>query len=202
ILAEICCDMANMRLPGWVTRSPSHPGESWWGKFHADQWRVFCTINLPVKLIHLWGAKQKDSREYRMLSNFMDLIAAVKLATMQKMTEAQISQYESHMHSYLMTLLELYPGTDISPYQHLALHFGDQLCCFGPTHAWRFFPFEWYNYLLQKVKTNSIWGEMEKTMFKHFCMGQNLHRLFSQQQVPDQLYPIIGEYEKAFTADI
>jgi hypothetical protein len=45
-------------------------------------------------------------------------------------------------------------------------------------------------------------GEMEKTMFKRFCMGQNLRRLFSQQQVPDQLHPIIGEYEKAFTADI
>lgn len=39
-------------------------------------------------------------------------------------------------------------------------------------------------------------------MFKSFCMGQNLRRLFSQQQVPEQLLPIIGEYEKRFMADI
>lgn len=150
--------MAAMHLPGWVSRSPSHPGESRWGKFHADQWRAFCTINLPVTLIRLWGSKPKDSREYQMLSNFMHLVTAIKLATMRKMTKARISEYEFHMHSYLTTLLELYPGTDISPYQHMALHFGDQLRRFGPTHAWRCFPFERYNYLLQKVKTNFIWG--------------------------------------------
>ena len=43
---------------------------------------------------------------------------------------------------------------------------------------------------------------MEKTMFKHYCMGQNLRRLFTEQQIPEALYPIITEYEKTFTADI
>jgi hypothetical protein len=50
------------------------------------------------------------------------------------------------------------PGADYGPYQHLALHFGDQLCHFGPTHSWHCFPFERYNYLLQKILTNMIWG--------------------------------------------
>lgn len=88
----------------------------------------------------------------------MHLVTAVKLATMRTMTAERILQYEHHMHRYLETLLELYPGAEISSYQHMALHFGDQLRRFGPTHAWRCFPFERYNYLLQKIPTNKIFG--------------------------------------------
>jgi hypothetical protein len=158
-LSEIRRDMASMCLPGWVSRAPSHPGETRWGKFHADQWQAFCIINLPVTLIWLWGSREASSREHQMLSNFLDLVAAVKLGTMRKMTPQRISQYEFYMERYLKTLLELYPSTDIGPYQHMSLHFGDQLHWFGPTHAWRCFPFERYNYLLQKIKTNYHFGE-------------------------------------------
>jgi hypothetical protein len=157
-LAEICKDMATLRLPGWFSKSPSHPGESRWGKFSADQWRSFCTVNLPRTLIRLWGSKPKDSREHQMLCNFMHLVTAVKLATMRTLTAERIAQYEYNMQQYLESLLKLYPGTGIGAYQHMALHFGDQLRRFGPTHAWHCFPFERYNYLLQKIPTNKIFG--------------------------------------------
>jgi hypothetical protein len=150
--------MQRIVLPSWVPRAPSHPGEKKWGKLGADQWRSFCLVNLPITLIRLWGSLDVESREHKMLVNFLHLISAIKLATMRKMTKERIAQYERHMHQYLTSLLELYPETSITPYQHLSLHFGDLLERFGPTHAWRCFAFERYNYLMQNIPTNSKFG--------------------------------------------
>lgn len=157
-LREIRNDMERLKLPSWVSPAPKHPGVSKRGKFTADQWRTFCTINLVFTLTRLWGPEPKGSRKRRMLDNFMHLVTAIKLANMRKMTTARILRYEFHIHQYLTTLLDLYPGTTISPYQHLSLHYGALLRRFGPTHAWRCFPFERYNYLLQKIPTNSKFG--------------------------------------------
>ncbi|KAJ2912144.1 hypothetical protein MD484_g8273, partial [Candolleomyces efflorescens] len=96
-LAEIRKDMARLQLPSWVARAPSHPGEKKWGKFTADQWRTYCMQILPVTLIRLWGKKPADSTEYRRLDNFMHLVSAVKLATMHKVSEDQIVEYEFHI---------------------------------------------------------------------------------------------------------
>lgn len=163
-IAEIRRDMHEITLPSWFTRAPSHPGERKWGKFTADQWRAFCMVNLPITLIRLWGSKPKDSREHKMLINFMHLVTAVKLGTMRKVTGTSIAAYELHMHKYLTGVLKLYPHTEISPYQHLALHFGTMLQRFGPTHTWRCFPFERYNYLLQKIPTNSKFGMLNSIL--------------------------------------
>ena len=180
--------MNNLALPSWVSPAPKHPGESSWGKFTADQWKSFCTINLPITLIRLWGAKPHDSREYRMLANFMHLVTAVKLATMRQMTERRILKYESHMRKYLTTLLELYPDTTITPYQHMALHFGDMLRRFGPTHAWRCFPFERYNYLLQQTPTNSKFGEWLSSLVHQILDVQYLHRRHGKNHVHSILH--------------
>ena len=93
-----------------------------------------------------------------MLDNYLDLVKAVELATRYTQTEANIADYEHHMERYLRTLLELYPQIDIQPYQHLALHFGEHLRRFGPTHSWRCFPFERYNGILQRIPTNLKFG--------------------------------------------
>ena len=150
--------MERIQLPTWVSRTPNHPGESDWGKFTADNWRSFCLINLPITLTRLWGGKPRESREYRMLDNYMHLITAIKLATSRNITAGHISAYQAHMHAYLKSLLILYPNTSITTYQHLALHFGTLLGRFGPTHAWRCFPFERYNHQMQELTTNKRFG--------------------------------------------
>jgi len=166
-LEEIHADMEHLNLPSWVSRAPRHPGVSKRGKFTADQWRTFCTINLVFTLTRLWGSEPTDSRKRKMLDNFMDLVTAVKLANMQKMTPERIHQYEIHMRRYLETLIILYPGTTVTPYQHLALHFGVLLRQFGPTHGWRCFPFERYNYLLQQIPTNMKFGKSTIKLFNN-----------------------------------
>lgn len=158
VLREIRSDMQRLVQPTWVSRAPAHPGEKKWGKFTADQWKTFCTQNLPDTLTRLWGQKPEDSRERRCLDNFMHLVSAVKIANLHKITEARILEYEAHMDAYLTTLLDLFPGTSITPYQHLSLHFGDHLRRFGPVHSWRCFPFERFNYILQNFPTNEKFG--------------------------------------------
>jgi hypothetical protein len=213
--------MARLLLPSWVARPPSHPGEKKYGKFTADQWKTFCMQILPVTLIRLWGSKPADSTERRRLDNFMHLISAVKLATMHRITENQIVKYKFHIRRYLETLVELYPGTSITPYQHLSLHFGHHLRLFGPVHAWQCFPFERFNYVLQQFSTNEkfgeslYWselvvtltidhfnsGEIEKTMFSKFCSTQNIKALYHRDELPEKLHEMIQLYEANYESD-
>jgi len=158
-LLEIRNDMERLELPSWVARAPRYPGEARQGKLTADQWRSFCTINLTFTLCRLWGQEAEGSRKRQMLDNFMHLVSAVKVASMHSMTEDRISSYVHHMETYLSGLLAMYPGTPLIPYHHLALHFARFLERFGPVHAWRCFPFERYNYLLQSISTNGKIGK-------------------------------------------
>ncbi|KAF7342502.1 hypothetical protein MVEN_01840000 [Mycena venus] len=199
ILQEVRSDMERRSMPSNVGRAPTHPGEAAWGKFTADQWKTFCIYHLPFTLSRLWGP-YKDSkdaehrRKYEMLQNFLHLVSAVKSATLPTVTPATIRAYEKEILSYLSGLLTLYPGAQIESYQHLAMHFGDLLKRWGPTHSWRCFAFERYNGLLQKINTSKKFGEMEATMLKTFCRRQNLTALYS----PSILPPIFREAATAF----
>ncbi|THU84891.1 hypothetical protein K435DRAFT_686652 [Dendrothele bispora CBS 962.96] len=158
-LAEVRDDMAKLNLPSWMARAPRDPGGTSHGKFSADQWRAFCTVNLPITLIRIWGNEAAGTREHQMLINFMHLVAAVRLVNMRTMTETRIREFESHMRLYLHGVRELFPEKNITPYQHMSLHYGSMLRRFGPVHSWRCFPFERYNYVLQKIPTDSRLGE-------------------------------------------
>lgn len=160
MLHEVRTDMDRINRPSWQPNGPRSPGQAKFGKFTAAQWRTFCLINLPVTVVRLWGNAAEGSNERRYLDNFMHLVTAVKLATMNRLTESRIQRYEYHIREYLSTLLELFPKTTITPYQHLSLHFSRQLRDFGPVHAWRCFAFERYNYLLQSLTTNNKFGEL------------------------------------------
>ncbi|KAJ3567228.1 hypothetical protein NP233_g6497 [Leucocoprinus birnbaumii] len=186
-LAEIRRDFERIQLPSWVPLPPSHPGETKWGKLHADQWQSLCTVYLPVTLTRLWGGKPHDSREYKMLRNFLHLVNAVKLGSMRITSIKHSEDYEFHMKKYLETLLELYPGAALSPYQHMALHVGQQLRVLDPP-------------MLGAVLLSS--GQMEKTMFRKFCMMQNLRSLLNEVTLPSSVHSIIEEFDKTFNSNV
>lgn len=141
IVSQIMLDITHTILPSWVTRGPLHPSSVSQGNLLAGEWCTFTTINLVITLTRFWG-KSKESREVRILENFLHLVSAVKYASLWKVDETSIQAYESHMYEYLRSLLELFPGTSIVPNQHMALHFGSQLRRFGPQQGWRGFTFE------------------------------------------------------------
>ena len=158
-LQQIRDDMAKIELPSWFTAAPKRPGEAMWGRFKADEWKSFCTINLPITLTRLWGSRPKSDRHYQMLENFLHLVTAITLANKQVITEDDINLYEDHMRKYLVTFRILYPFKDIAPYQHLSLHFPSHLRQFGPTHSWRCWAFERFNGLIQVLPTNNKFGK-------------------------------------------
>ncbi|KAJ3901529.1 hypothetical protein F5879DRAFT_991862 [Lentinula edodes] len=226
-LAAIREDMEKLRTPSWMAAAPNHPGEASQGKFTADQWRTFCTVNLPITLIRLWGSLPHEERRYEMLVNFMHLITSIRLADMRVMTEERIQTFERHYRAYLTGIIGfemkdrlggLYPHTRVTPYQHMMLHFGDLLRLFGPVHSWRCFAFERFNYILQTTKTNSRFGaqflcpsesvltfamlphigELEKTMFTRFCMMQKLKSLFHGEAFPPIARELATLYQETF----
>ncbi|KAJ2917170.1 hypothetical protein MD484_g3226, partial [Candolleomyces efflorescens] len=202
-LEEVRRDIAQLNLPSWHPTSPPCPGEQTWGKFTAAQWRTFCVVNLPVTLIRLWGDAPRGSVQELRLNNFIHLVTAVKIASMYSLDEDRIKKYEYHMHAYLTSLLQLYPGLQLTPYQHLSLHFGDQLRNFGPVHAWRCFVYERYNHLLQSVPTNQRFGDLERTIFKKFWGAQYIRVLYKDQSFfPQDLVPLVEQFNQRFDKDL
>ncbi len=159
-LYEIWSDMdpRRMELPTGITPAPANIGVAKAGKLTADQWRSACTINLVVTLIRLWGTKDRENRYFHMLSNFMDLVTAIKIAHKRSQTPQTRNQYTFYMRRYLSRMLTLYPSVTFTPNQHLSLHFEEHLERFGPTHASRCFVFERENLVLQKFPKNMKHG--------------------------------------------
>ena len=158
MLGEIWSDMEKTYLPSSVTPLPKNVGSAQAGSLGADEWRTFCLVHLPITLIRHWGGDM-PLREVQMLENFMDLVTAVKLASMRTTCATRIQSYESHMQRYLSKLLVLYPGATITPNHHLSLHLPEILDRFGPSHAFRAFIFERGNLILQQTPTNNKMGQ-------------------------------------------
>ncbi|KAF9442382.1 hypothetical protein P691DRAFT_798323 [Macrolepiota fuliginosa MF-IS2] len=93
--------MVDLSLPSWVSKGSAYPGQAKGGKLHADQCH--------------WA---------KMLENFLYLVSVVKVMSRRTIMEQDILLYEDHMQRYLQTLWDLYPGIELAPYQHIALHFG------------------------------------------------------------------------------
>lgn len=159
MLEAIQNDIQNTSLPSWVGRVPGNLGSASHGTLSADEWRSACTINLVTSLVRIWGPLPAHTRERQMLDNFMHLVNATKLANMRVLTAERIAEYSVSMLEYLRGILKLYPHKSLLPNHHISLHFPPFLENFGPTNGWRCFPFERYNYLLQKVQTNQRFGE-------------------------------------------
>lgn len=217
-IREIHAEMESLVSPSSLSSPPTNPGDKKGGKFTADQWTVFTSVILAGALIRLWGHKPADSWEFQYLTNYLHLIHAAELATGLSINETRIAEFEGYMKEYVQGLRTLFPGTSITIYQHLALHFGDQLRQFGPVHSWRCFPFERYNGMMQKLNTNfrfGMWisygaprhtwanflvGQLEKTLFLQFCRNQNLKNVLrsTSQSQDTHLKKISARYSKVF----
>ncbi|KAJ3571368.1 hypothetical protein NP233_g3797 [Leucocoprinus birnbaumii] len=133
-----------------------------------------------------------------MLQNFLHLVNAIKIGSMRTTSLKHSQDYEFHMKKYLETLLELYPGATLSPYQHMALHVGQQLRRFGPTHAWRCFAFERYNHLFQNIDTNNIYVHSVISKFNK-AFKSSLEGTVVSEQLKENLNdnsPITGSFSE------
>lgn len=95
----------------------------------------------------------------------MYLVSAVKIRTMRVLNSQDIALYERYIKLYLTGFTKLYPFVNITPYQHLSLHFSTHLCCFSPTHSWQCFAFEHYNGIIQGIPSNNKFGKLHTLSF-------------------------------------
>lgn len=150
----ICEDIDQTILPSWITPVSMQTLSD--GHLSADGWRIFSTIHLVTSLVFAWGLKAEDSREYRLLVNFMHMVAAVRLASMRSTNAERASKVRTHMEVYLRELLELFPGAEIQPTHHLFYgHVPDILDYMGPAHSFWCFGFKRGNGILEHTITNS-----------------------------------------------
>lgn len=156
VMAAVYDDMARTRLPSWITPAPRDWGTIRRGKLSADNWRIICCIHLPITLIRLFGAS--DGRPRALLDNFMDLITAVRIATMQSSSAQHVEAYTNHILKYTKGALELFPDYNVLPSHHAALHIGTMLARFGPKHAHDSPHYERYINFFHHMNTNNHIG--------------------------------------------
>lgn len=145
-------------MPSCVPPAPRTVGSARAGTLGADEWYTFCTVNLPITLMRLWGSSSIESNEHWMLSNFADLVIAVKIASQRSITDDEIATYDVHMNHYLETLSSLFPGVTFTPNHHLSLHLSENLRDWGPAAGTHLFGFERGNLSLRSVETNNKIG--------------------------------------------
>lgn len=135
IMEAIWADMVHTQLPSWVTDVPSNWGTATHGKLSANNWKVICTVHLPITLIRLWGGENAPEDRKHKLQNFMDLVCAVQIANLRSISKKEIELYEHFIHRYLTGFKTLYKTAKVKPIHHAALHYGDILRGFGPSHT-------------------------------------------------------------------
>ncbi|KAH6902207.1 hypothetical protein BKA70DRAFT_1229248 [Coprinopsis sp. MPI-PUGE-AT-0042] len=201
VLTAVAVDHGNMQLPAWVTPAPSKAGHVSFGKLSADQWKTFCTVNLPVTLIRLWGFSSDYPRFERMLENFLDLVGAINAATMRVTSPDIIENYRNQMQHYLEGMKELYPEATIVPNHHTALHLPEALEELGPAPEWIACAMERVNFDLGKVSTNNRFGELELTMARSFCRAANLASLLREPGISAAIGDMAEHYTTFISRD-
>lgn len=157
VMEAVWHDMAETKLPSWVTPAPRDWGTSRRGKLSADNWRVICCIHLPITLIRLFGLSEGRTR--LLVDNFMLLVAAVRVATANTSSSAHIQKYEEFIFAYTQGVLDLYPDYSILPSHHAGLHIGDMLRYFGPKHSHDSPFYERYIHFFHRINTNHKLGK-------------------------------------------
>jgi hypothetical protein len=155
VIEQIRADIGRIKIPSWMKRPPRNFGQASHGKLTADQWRTLCTVVLVVTLIPLW---QSPSVQPVLNNNYLDLVTAIRWATMRATSEKHIQILEAHLTRYLETTVSLYSKSVICPNHHLSLHLPECIRNFGPVHGWWSFPFERYNGILQRINNNGKLG--------------------------------------------
>ena len=216
VMEAVWTDMKLTELPSWMSPAPPNWGTASRGKLTADQWMVVCTVHLPVTLIRLWGSLA--DRRFNLLRNFMDLTSAIQLATQRSITPQIIEDHERLITRYLTEMKALFKGNKIQPIHHVALHTGDFLRLFGPTHAVQAFGGERFLEVLgmQNVNNKSGMfiqiipgtclslvgvGELEATFTMAVCRSSNLQGILSDTNLPPKIKPLLDAFHKSANED-
>ncbi|KAI6127334.1 hypothetical protein F5141DRAFT_1250508 [Pisolithus sp. B1] len=114
---------------------------------NGARWEPFISV---ITLIRLWGFD--TGRKGKMLVNYIHLVTAIHWANMHTTSKFAADEYMFH------------------------IAFTSATCSWRlvPVHSWRTWAFERYNYMLQNIKSNNKFGELELTFMNDACRAANL----------------------------
>lgn len=163
VMSAVHADMEKTELPSWITRAPYDWGTTRRGKLSADHWKTICSVHLPITLIRLFGheSSSDETRKRDLLDNFMDLVIAVRIASLRHTTPDLIQQYDRHVHRYLTQFKTLFKDQTLKPNLHSLMHIGDYMEWMGPNHARNASPFEREINVMQDQNTNLKFGNYD-----------------------------------------
>ncbi|PPQ66510.1 hypothetical protein CVT24_007059 [Panaeolus cyanescens] len=194
-------DMTLSQIPTWVATAPRNWGTARRGKLSAAQWRVICTIHLPITLISLWG--QEEGRKKDLLDNFMHLVCAVQLANLRVSSPRQADAYDQHMLAYVEGIQHLYPDEKLRPTHHAALHIGDSLRNMGPVHARSTPCFERNINFFHRVNINSHVGQLEGSLLVASACNANVRAMVTDDKnMRSQVLDLVETMEAIESEDI
>ena len=159
LMAQIRKDITEITLPSWISAAPKNFGLFQHGKLKADEWRTMGTIILPLSLGIRWSGLKSTERQRELLANFFHLVIAVNCATRRSVSEEDIIRFDTHMTTYVREIVSLF-GPCLVPNNHLSLHLPGVLRKFGPAHNWWSYPFERYNGIISRIRTNYKIGSL------------------------------------------
>lgn len=159
VLREVWSDMANTTIPSWLKRAPANFGSASHGKIKADQWRTVCLVNLVITLGRLWGTSSAGEKNNAILRNYFSLVITVRWATTRSTSETHAKLVDDYYAYYLKTTIELFGENALrTNNNHATQHLSECLRSFGPVHGWWAFPFERFNGIIQRTRTNRQLG--------------------------------------------
>ncbi|PPQ71535.1 hypothetical protein CVT26_010395 [Gymnopilus dilepis] len=200
VMNAIWSDMRQTRLPTWLTSPPADWGTTRRGKLSADHWRVICTVHLPITLIRLWH--DASPRKQQILQHFMQLVNAVHIGNMRVVSAEHIAAYDFYMTKYIKDIKTLYPDQHLKPTHHAALHIGDMLGLFGPSHSHSSPYYERHINLLHHINTNSKIGELETTYLRTSARRANLRaRLLDDNALCQSLSELVEVMKRIDSED-
>ena len=163
-MQAVAADMKRTQVPSWVSPPPIDWGQPRRGKLSANNWEVICTIHLVFTLLRLWGGSTGTERQREMLKNYMDLIQAIRIATMKAIARVDIEEYRACIYRHLTDYKRLYPHAKINPIHHAALHADEKLEDFGPIPSHNAGHYERSIYVMQEMNTNNKFGTTKHTL--------------------------------------
>ncbi|KAM6491028.1 hypothetical protein JOM56_013267 [Amanita muscaria] len=202
VLDEVAKDISKMTLPTWLTPPPMNIGSARLGKLKADIWRTLVSVNLVITLIRIWGTPGATEREKAMLENFLALATAIRWSTSRTTSEQHIAIFEQEIQLYFKTFLALFSSDALVPNHHATLHLAECLRAFGPVHGWWTFPFERFNGLIQRQKTNNKPNEMEVTFMHKFCQAATVKAFMNSDEGSTSLAPLKTPFRKHIGKDL
>ncbi|KAJ7263363.1 hypothetical protein C8J57DRAFT_1629330, partial [Mycena rebaudengoi] len=155
-------------LPTHVARLPGNLGEAKHGKLKAEQYLTLFSVILPLVLPEM-KFEEDPARHEAMLQSFCLLVGSTNIVASFKTSNSAADLFMHYYSNYFESIQQLFPDVDVLPTHHNSMHIPDILKNWGPLASQNEFMGERVNGILQKIKTNEHFYDMDYTRLRHFA---------------------------------